>query len=234
MTDDRIVKFNSMAKIIVVEDDDVCAGVIEDLLTHQGHTIEVAAEGTEALDRLRLYHYDLAILDWDLPKMSGVTICQSVRQRGLKLPILMLTGKGRIVDKEEGFDAGVDDYLTKPFDGKELLLRIRALLRRPVDYTGDNLTVGELHLDQAKRQISVTGVPVNLLPREYALLEFFMRHPNQVFSLDDLLNQVWSSESETSPDGIRKCVERIRKKIDSPGKNSVIETVHRVGYVLRA
>ncbi len=222
-----------MAKIIVVEDDEVCSGVIEDLLIHQGHTIEVATDGEEGLGRLRLYHYDLAVLDWDLPKLSGVKICQLVRQKGLKLPILMLTGKSTMVDKEEGFESGADDYLTKPFDGRELLVRVRALLRRPVEYTQDSLTAGSVQLNQSTRKITVDGLAIDLLPREFALLEFFIRHQNQVFTLEELLNQVWSSESETSPDGIRKCVERIRKKIDAPGKPSMIETIHRVGYVFK-
>jgi DNA-binding response OmpR family regulator len=222
-----------MAKIIVVEDDEVCAGVIQDLLTHLGHTIEVVPDGEEGLARLRLYHYDLAVLDWELPNLSGVQMCETARQRGMRIPILMLTGKNTIVDKEEGFSSGADDYLTKPFDGRELLARVRALLRRPATYTADSLIAGTLELNSVTRAVTRNGVPCDLLPKEFALLEFLMQHQNQVFSLEDLLNQVWSSESDTSPDGIRKCVERIRRKIDEPGKQSLIETVHRVGYVFR-
>jgi DNA-binding response OmpR family regulator len=223
-----------MAKIIVVEDDLICAGVIEDLLTHQGHTIEVVADGAEGLDRLRLYHYDLAVLDWELPKLAGPKICQSARQNGMKIPVLMLTGKDAITDKEHGFDAGADDYLTKPFDGRELLMRIKALLRRPAEMRSEQLTAGSICLNAATRSVQKDGNQIDLLPKEYALLEFFMSHPNHVYSLADLLNQVWSSESDTSPDSIRKCVERIRKKIDDAGKPSLIETVHRIGYIFRS
>jgi DNA-binding response OmpR family regulator len=222
-----------MAKILVIEDDEVCAGVIQDLLVHSGYTVEVVSDGGEGLDRLRLYHYDLAVIDWQLPKVTGITICSEIRNRGNAVPILMLTGKTAIPDKEKGFIAGVDDYLTKPFDARELLMRVKAILRRPAEFVPDKVIVGDICLDGASRSVTKGGNEIALLPKEYSLLEFLLRHPNQVFDLGTLLNRVWPSESDSSAEALRKCVERIRKKIDEPGKPSIIETVHRVGYVFR-
>jgi len=222
-----------MAKILVVEDDEVCAGVIQDLLLHSGHTVEVVADGAEGLDRLKFYHYDLAVLDWELPNVTGVAICSEVRQRGNPLPILMLTGKNSIPDKEKGFSAGADDYLTKPFDGRELLMRVKAMLRRPAEFVPEKIITGDISLDSASRIVTKNGNEIVLLPKEFALLEFLLKHPNQVFELETLLNRVWPSESDTSADALRKVIERIRKKLDEPGKASIIETVHRIGYVLR-
>jgi len=222
-----------MAKILVIEDDEVCAGVIQDLLLHSGHMVEVVTDGAEGLDRLKFYQYDLAVLDWELPKVTGLSVCSELRQRGSMVPILMLTGKNAIPDKEKGFDAGADDYLTKPFDGKELVMRVKAMLRRPAEFIPEKVTSGDICLDSASRKVTKNGNEIILLPKEFAVLEFLLKHPNQVFDLDTLLNRLWPSESDTTADALRKCIERIRKKMDEPGKASIIETVHRIGYVFR-
>ncbi|MCC6977747.1 MAG: response regulator transcription factor, partial [Candidatus Melainabacteria bacterium] len=131
-----------------------------------------------------------------------------------------------------GLDSGADDYLTKPFHMKELSARVRAVLRRPGNYVGDKLSSGALELDPGNHCVKVDGNEVSLLPKEFALLEFLMRHPDQVFSADALLNRVWASASDSSIDALTTCVKRLRKKIDKDGQPSYIKTVHGVGYKL--
>lgn len=221
-----------MAKILIVEDDLGLSKMVRDWLVFEKHQVEEVADGTEALEKLRFYEYDLVILDWMLPGISGVQILREFRNTRGSTPVLMLTGKDTIIDKETGLDAGADDYLTKPFHMKELSARTRALLRRPRDIVTDTIKVGDLLLDRGKHKILKNNVEVKLLPKEFALIDFLMRHPNQVFSVDALLNRVWESESDATADAVTTCVKRIRKKLDSEGKPSIIRTVHGVGYRL--
>jgi DNA-binding response OmpR family regulator len=186
--------------------------------------------GGEGRDRLLYYEYDLVILDWELPQLSGVEILKEMRSRGGSIPVLMLTGRSALNEKELGLDSGADDYLTKPFAMKELLARIRALLRRLPGYSGTQLAAGDLVLDTALHKLTRHGEEIKLLPKELSLLEFFMRHKGQVFTAEAVLNRVWSSESEASPDSFRTCLKRLRQKIDRDGSESVIEYVHGLGY----
>lgn len=219
-----------MAKILVVEDDKLLGPTIEDWLKGEKHTVELVVDGREGLDRLKFYDYDLIILDWQLPEVSGLEICKQYRISGGKTPVLFLTGKTAIQDKEAGLDTGADDYLTKPFEMRELSARLRALLRRAPLSSDNILKAGELVLDTAACKLSKNGEEVELFPKEITLLEFFMRHPGQVFNADALLNKVWSSESDVSPDSIRSHIARLRSKIDSKEKPSMLRTVRGLGY----
>lgn len=221
---------SQMVKILVVEDDRSVSRMICDCLESQQYDVEAVSDGNEASDRLRLYDYDLIMLDVEIPDRSGFQVCKDYRSAGGTTPILMLTGRKAIEDKELGLDLGADDYLTKPFHSRELLARVRALLRRPATMTAGLLEAGDLKLDSVSREVTLAGVVVSLKPREFALLEFFMRFPNQVFSNEDILNRVWVSESDSTPQAVRTCVQRIRDKIDRPGVPSLITTVHRIGY----
>lgn len=222
-----------MAKILVVEDDKPLSQLIVDWLTGEKYTPEAVFEGTEGLERLKFYKYDVIILDWELPGLSGPEICQQFRTHGGQTPILMLTGKKEIQDKATGLDAGADDYLTKPFHMVELSARIRALLRRSsVDVTRTVLTAGHITLDPISRKVTSNGKDITLQPKEYSLLEFLLRHPNQPFSAEAILDRVWSSESDASPDTVRLQIMRLRHKIDLEGKESMVRTMHRVGYML--
>lgn len=222
-----------MAKILVVEDDVDLSCKVNDWLSFEQHLVEVVYDGREAYDRLRVYCYEVVVLDWDLPKMTGLEVCKQYRDQGGHTPILMLTGKDAIAEKEAGLDAGADDYLTKPFHLKELSARIRALLRRPVQsYTGSTIKLGELELDPLSRRVTRNGGEVILQPKEYALLEFFMRHPNEVFSPDALINRVWNSDSDVSADSIYTYMKMLRRKISPEAPGSIIKTVHGVGYKL--
>jgi DNA-binding response OmpR family regulator len=221
-----------VAKILLVEDDQGLCRMIRDWLTMEKHNLEIISDGKEALERLKYYQFDLVILDWELPGMHGPEILKEFRDAGKTTPVIMLTGKSTIENKEAGFGAGADDYLTKPFAMKELSVRLRALLRRPGSFTGNVITMGNFVLDQANFKLTKNGSEVKLLPREFALMEFFMRHPKQVFSADALLNRVWASDSDSSSDALTTCIKRLRKKLDDEGKPSIITTVHGVGYKL--
>lgn len=223
-----------MAKLLLVEDDTDLSGRVNEWLCFEQHAVECVFDGIEAAQRLKFYQYELVILDWDLPKKTGIEVCKEYRSGGGLTPILMLTGKGSINDKEMGLDAGADDYLTKPFHLKELSARIRALLRRPATFTGTTLKIDLLELDPSSHKLTVDGKEVNLLPKEYAILEFLMRHPNEVFSPEALLNRVWNSESDASTDTVYTYIKTLRKKVSPSAPSSIIKTVHGVGYKLES
>ncbi|MBX9691525.1 MAG: response regulator transcription factor, partial [Cyanobacteria bacterium] len=165
---------------------------------------------------------------WQLPDVSGIEVLKALRDMKRNTPVIMLTGKTRIAEKELGLDAGADDYLTKPFEINELGARIRALIRRASGSTSYTLTFGNIKLDPKKQSVTQDGVNLSLAPGEFALLEYFMRHPGKVLSVDQLLNAVWTSDSEAGGDAIRSCIKRLRKKFDDG--DGMIETVHRQGY----
>ncbi|MBU6451073.1 MAG: response regulator transcription factor [Cyanobacteria bacterium REEB67] len=223
-----------MAKVLVVEDDVALAKMISDWLSLEHHKTELIHDGAEAVHMLKVYDYDLIVLDWELPGIMGVDILKDFRGRGGLTPVLMLTGRGSIDDKEKGFDYGADDYLTKPFHAKELTARLRAILRRPEAFLGDVLRVGNLTLERANFRVMRGDEEIRLLPKEFALLEFLMRNQGRVFAPEALLNRVWVAESEATVDALTTCIKRLRKKIDVEGLPSSIRTVHGVGYKLEA
>lgn len=220
-----------MTKVLVVEDDLVLLESVINCLEFEHYQVEAVSNGREAMELLRSFPFGLLILDWDVPEMSGVEICKEYRERGGNAPILMLTGKNTVDDKEMGLDAGADDYLTKPFHPKELMARVRALLRRPVVVGASVLKVGDFVLDPRKYSVTVGNKNINLPPKEFALLEIFMRNPNQVFSSDALFDRVWSSDSEASPRSVRVYIQRLREKLGPAG--AAIENLHGVGYILK-
>lgn len=221
-----------MAKIVVVEDDQDLVNLIKGILAVERHTVESVQNGREAVTMLQMYPYDLVILDWMLPGKLGTEICKEYRDKGGSAPILMLTSKADIEDKEKGLDAGADDYLTKPFHPKELSARVRALLRRPQTVVSKTLAVGDIMLDPNQVIVKKGGQEIHLLPKEFALLELFLRYPSQVFSAEALLDRVWASDSSASLDTVRTYIKTLRKKIDTKEQDSYIRTVHGVGYSL--
>ncbi len=180
-----------MAKILVVEDDAEMLFNVKSCLEGDGYLVDTAKDGQTAFGDLQELDYDLLILDWDLPGLSGIEIARRYRERRGQAPILMLTAKDRIEDKGVGFGAGADDYLTKPFLVKELLLRVAALLRRPREITGDVLAHGELQLDRVKRLVLVDGAIVDLRLKEYQILELFMLNLDRVFTTEEIARKLW-------------------------------------------
>ncbi len=221
-----------MAKVLIVEDDEKLLNLLRETLTHNHFQVETATNGSEGSDLLRFYKYDVVILDIDLPEITGTEICLTHRRSGGTTPILMLTGKSTIDDKERGFDVGADDYLTKPFDVRELLVRIRALLRRAEGGTTNVLTVGDLQLDAKLYRVTRNGIEIHLSRTDFALLEFLMRHPDEVFSPEALLDRVWMSGSDSTPQALYSSLKRVRKKIDNGSSESLIKSVHGFGYCL--
>jgi len=221
-----------MAKILIVEDDASVAENVQDFLVSEGNVVEIAATAENAQELVKSFPYDLIILDWSLPKLSGVGFLQQYRAAGGNLPVLMLTGKESITDKEVGLDSGADDYITKPFHLRELSARIRALLRRPNTQIGTVISIADLVIDTVARTVTKGGQPVELLPKEYALLELFFRNPNQYFDGDSILERVWHSESDAGPGTVRTTMARLRKKIDTEGRESIIKNDRGFGYKL--
>ena len=220
-----------MAKILVIEDDTQLAEVLAFRLSSQGHAVQTVHGGKEAISILRINKYDLLILDWMMPEVSGLDVLKEFRASGGKTPILMLTAKSLVTDKEVGLDTGADDYLTKPFDYKELLARVRALLRRPTSVSGTILTVGDIALDPVTCLVTKSGAEIHLRPKVYSLLEFFMRHPNQLFTAEALLERVWLDDSTASPDTVRTHLKLLRRSLSS-NNDELIRTIRNRGYML--
>ncbi len=223
-----------MAKILLVEDDQSLSDRVRMWLDSQNHQVEVLSDGAEASEHLRLYQYELVILDWELPGQSGIEVLRTFRSQGGQTPVLMLTGKGGIPDKELGLDSGADDYLTKPFDPRELGARIRAMLRRASAQKDNVLRVGSVALDTVSGQLHVDDVEVPLMPREYTLLELLLRNPDRLFHSEELLNRVWESDSEATVYTLRQYVYQLRKKLAAHGAGKLIETVHGTGYRVKS
>lgn len=221
---------SGMSKILLVEDEQDLSDMVVDLLSVEHHIIEQAFTGIEGSDRMRLYEYDLIILDWELPGKSGIEIIKEFRLNGGVTPVLFLTGKNLLPDKIEGFNEGADDYMTKPYQAEELIVRVQALLRRPKTLLPKTVKFRHLELDIIGSKTFSQGTEVKLLPKEFALLVFLVKNKGHAFDHNAILNRVWSSESDASNDAIMTCVKRIRKKLDIDGQPSVITTVHGIGY----
>ncbi|MDJ0731571.1 MAG: response regulator transcription factor [Crocosphaera sp.] len=221
-------------KILVVEDDETIAIPIEEILDEQNYIVEVASDGQVAWELLDVFKYDVIVLDVMLPKLDGITLCQQLRANGCKTPILMLTARDTTKDKVKGLDAGADDYLIKPFENEELSARIRALLRRGETVIPPVLTWGELCVDPNSCEVSYQQQVLNLSPKEYRLLEFFLRHPRRMFSRSQLLDHLWSMDQIPEEATVKAHISSLRQKLKTAGLESdVIETVYGLGYRLK-
>ncbi len=209
--------------------------MVVDGLTAEHHSVVAMADGLDGLDMLKRSVYDVVVLDWQLPGMEGIEILKKFRLGGGTTPVIMLTGRSGINEKEAGFNVGADDYLTKPFDIRELCARIRSLLRRPGNVVANVLKARDIELDPVKHAVTCGGKPMHISPRDFTLLEFLMRHPGEVFSVDALLNRVWNYDEDATPEALRSAIRRLRMALDE-GKDpdqSCIENIVRVGYRLR-
>lgn len=221
-----------MAKILIVEDDQELAESLKIWLPTQGYHVEHVSSGKDALQLLENFRYDLVLLDWNLPDASGDDICKQYRRLGGTTQIIFVTGEGDIEHKQQGLDSGGDDYIVKPFDMRELAARIRSQLRRPSRLLPAGLEIAGVSIDPVGRVMIVNNNRVTLRPKEFALLEFLMRHPNVAFSSQVLLDSVWPSDHNATGDTIRSWVKNLREKLEAAGKPDFIKTVLGSGYMV--
>jgi len=221
-------------RVLIVEDELKMASLLRRGLGEAGHSADVARTGDDALWMAKAVEYDAIVLDLMLPGLSGVEVCRRLRDDGVWSPVLMLTARDGVADRIAGLDAGADDYLTKPFSFAELLARLRALARRGSAERPAVLEAGDLRLDPATRQAWRGDAEIGLSPKEFALLEAFMRRPGQVLSRLDLLEHAWDFAYENRSNVVDVYVRYLRDKIDRPFGRASLETVRGVGYRLRA
>jgi len=219
-----------MSKILLVEDDENLAFLLKMQLEQARYMVDHVAAGLIAISQLKIAEYDLLILDWMLPDISGVDVCRQYRGAGGRTPILMLTARGAIEDKASGLNAGADDYLVKPFHPVELNARVQALLRRPTSYAGKTLKVRDIELDTEGNRVFKGGQEIDLTSKEFALLELLMRYPNQSFTLESILSRVWQSDSTASVDTVRTHMKTLRRKLGDSEENGIIRTKRGAGY----
>jgi two-component system phosphate regulon response regulator PhoB len=221
--------------VLLVEDEDALATLLDYNLMKEGFRVERAADGEEALLRVAEEPPDLVVLDWMLPKVSGVEVCRQLRagSETRRTPVLMLTARGEEADKVRGLDTGADDYVVKPFAMSELVARIRALLRRTrPELVDERLEYADLALDRARHRVTRGGKDVHLGPTEYRLLDFLMQRPGRVFSRERLLDAVWGANTYVEVRTVDVHVGRLRKALRQPGAPDLIRTVRSAGYAL--
>jgi len=221
-------------RILVVEDERRIAAFIKRGLEEERYAVDVAYDGEEALDWVAVVAYDLIVLDVLLPKKDGIHVCRELRAQGHKVPILMLTARDAVEDRVRGLDSGADDYLVKPFAFQELLARIRALWRRSSEIKTSRLQVGDLVLDTITHRADRDGKVIELTAREYALLEFLMRHPGQVLSRTQIAEHVWNYDFFSTSNVVDVYIRYLRRKIDKGFETKLIKTVRGAGYRIEA
>ena len=220
-------------RILVVEDEKGLAHLIRRGLTEEGYAVDVAYDGEEGESFAESVPYDLIVLDIVLPRKDGFLVCASLRKKGIKARILMLTGRDSVADRVKGLDTGADDYLIKPFQFEELSARIRALLRREIANASPVIRVGDIALNTATREVKRSDRTIDLNNKEYAILEYLLRNVNMVITRQMIEDHIWNFSLESSSNLVDVYIRRLRSKMDNPGEESLIETVRGVGYRLR-
>lgn len=225
-----------MSKILLIEDEPDLAKLIKDWLVRHQYDVDVVNHGDDAMSTLQLNRsrYEVIILDLMLPGKNGIDICKAYRANSGNAPVLVITAKDSIEDKEAGFAAGADDYMTKPFNLKELTVRVGALLRRGVLLPTKTLRIRDIELDPVERTVKKSGRDVHLSPKEFHLLYFFMKHPNQIFSSNEIIDNVWEPDTEAMNDTIRGHINRLRRKLDPGNDRSIISNVYGFGYKMES
>ena len=220
-------------KLLVVEDEFDLNRTLTKLLKKQQYSVDSAFDGEEALDFLAVGEYDAVILDVMMPKLDGYGVIKQLRQQQNPVPVLMLTARDALSDKVQGLDAGADDYMIKPFEFDELLARVRAMLRRQHrDVLESRIVIKAIELDTAAQTVYKQGERIELTAKEYALLEYLMRHQNKIISRDQIREHVWDFDYEGESNIIEVIVKNIRRKLDDAGATSFIQTKRGAGYVI--
>ncbi len=221
-------------KVLVVDDERAVRESLRRALELEGYEIELAADGNEALYRIETESQpDAVILDVLMPGKDGLEVCRTIRRAGNTVPVLMLTARTQVEDRVEGLDAGADDYVTKPFALEELLARLRALLRRTADGSGEVLRFADLELDPGTREVRRGGEPIELTRTEFSLLELFMLNPRQVLTRSVIFERVWGYDFGYGSNSLDVYIGYLRRKTEAGGRPRLIQTVRGVGYALR-
>lgn len=221
-------------RVLLVEDEARIADFIRKGLSEYGYAVDVACDGEEALDWPAVAEFDLIILDVMLPVRDGIQVCQELRRKGVRTPILMLTARDAVEDRVRGLDSGADDYLVKPFAFAELLARLRALTRRQPAVFGSSLQVGDLIMETTTQKISRGGADLGLTTKEYGILEYLLRYPNQVLTRTMIAEHVWNYDFDNASNVIDVHIRNLRRKVDGPFPVKLIQTVRGAGYRISA
>jgi two-component system OmpR family response regulator len=219
-------------RILIVEDEPKMTRILRRGLEDEGYAVDTSADGDDALHMATENDYDAVLLDVMLPGRDGFEVCRQMRARGRWAPVIMLTARDAVSDRVSGLDSGADDYLVKPFSFDELVARVRALVRRGAKERPATLSVGPLTLDPATRRVEREGTPLSFTPKEYGLLEFLMRHPNEILSRTRILEHVWDYNYDGVSNVVDVYVKYLRAKIDVPFGSSLLKTVRGAGYML--
>ena len=221
-------------KILLVEDDETTTSTLVEALTAHNYTVNTAVDGQTGFELAQTFHYDLLVLDITIPKIDGINLCRLVRSQGLQMPILLLTAKDTNADRVMGLEAGADDYVVKPYHLSELIARIRALLRRGSLTLPKVLTWEKLHLDPDASEVTYDGKLLHLTPKEYGLLELFLRNPRRIFSRSVILDRIWSNDEFPGEEAVTTQIKGLRQKLKTAGMSvDLIETVYGLGYRLK-
>ena len=221
-------------RVLVVEDDSSIAEFVASGLRQEGYAVDVADNGVDGLELARSQPYDAAVVDVMLPRLDGLSLVTALRRADVGTPVLFLSARHSVDDRVRGLQTGGDDYLTKPFAFPELLARLQALTRRGhLSLEPTQLTVADLHLDRLTRKVERAGVPIELRPREFALLEYLMRHQGKVVSKTMIVSHIWDYSFDTGTNAVDVLVHRLRDKVDRGFEPRLLHTVRGVGYVLK-
>ena len=221
-------------RVLVVEDEHKLAGVLKRGLEEHGYAVDVAYDGEDGLSMAEVEPYDLIVLDGMLPKLDGLDVCKRLRAQRRNVPVLMLTARDSVDDRVAGLDVGADDYLTKPFAFRELLARVRALLRRDTLSKDPVLRVGDLEVNTVSHEVCRGGSPVELTTKEYALLEYFVRNPNRVLTRTQIAEHVWDYNFVAMSNIVDVYVRYLRRKLRDSPQQPMLRTIRGTGYQLRA
>ncbi|MGC1618957.1 MAG: response regulator transcription factor [Candidatus Acidiferrum sp.] len=221
-------------RILLVEDDPGVRRFVVKGLRERAYAVDTATTGEDALYQTDINEYDLIILDVMIPPPDGFEVCRRLRKSGKRMPVLMLTARDAVEDRVSGLDRGADDYLTKPFEFRELLARLRALLRRSTELHPPKLSVGELVLDTAGQNATLGGDAISLTHKEYALLEYLVRNAGRVVSRAEIAEHVWDESFDPFSNLIEVYINRLRRKIDPDSHSGLLQTRRGAGYILKS
>ena len=219
-------------KILIADDEEILAEALATILTHNHYSVETVFNGQDAYDYLSSGDYDGAILDVMMPGMDGITVLKKIRSEGSSIPVLLLTARSEVEDRVEGLDAGADDYLPKPFDSRELLARIRSMLRRQPEVAMNDLTFGDLSLSCTSFHIRGPEGEERLVNKEFQMLELLMRNPTRTFSADQFLEKIWGYETDSDVNAVWVALSGLRKKLTATGAHIRIKATRGIGYSL--